>query len=53
MCFSGSHLGKDYFLIPTLITCLGALLLLRPNIESTEAAMPTETIKSKEAAQNE
>ena len=30
-------LGKDYFLIPTLITCLIALLMLRRPIEAKEA----------------
>ncbi len=31
-------LGKDLFLIPTLITCLAALILLRRPIEAKEAA---------------
>lgn len=29
-------LGKEYFLVPTLLTCLGALLLLRGPIEKKE-----------------
>jgi 4-azaleucine resistance transporter AzlC len=29
-------LGKDYFLIPTLLTCLAALLMLRRPIEAKE-----------------
>lgn len=31
-------LGKDYFLIPTLVTCLVALILLRRPIEAREGA---------------
>ena len=29
-------LGKDYFLIPTLATCLAALLILRRSVERKE-----------------
>lgn len=39
VCALGFYLllGKDYFLIPTLITCLAALVLLRRPIERKEA----------------
>lgn len=38
MCALGFYLllGKDYFLIPTLITCLAALIALRKPIEAKE-----------------
>lgn len=38
VCAGGYYLllGKDYFLIPTLVTCLAALILLRRPIEAKE-----------------
>ena len=40
VCAGGYYLllGKDYFLIPTLVTCLAALILLRRPIEAKEGA---------------
>ena len=40
VCAMGFYLllGKDYFLIPTLVTCLAAMIILRKPIEQKEGS---------------